>query len=140
MTVEYTKARTASIVARYVEAVNAGADYDARTALVAELADELSVEAEIDVSEGSVRSKLVSEGVYVSKVKAEKASDSNSKEAYGKALSAIVGTDVMSLTKGTKADLKAVVEYIKTASDALNAQYGVKEVGTEDSADTSVEA
>ena len=128
MTVEYTKARTAVIVERYVAAVEDGLDYDARTALVAELADELSGEAKVDVTEGSVRSKLVSEGVYVGKTKVKTADTGTTKDAYVKALSAIVGKDVKSFEKATKADLKAVVDYITTASAVKAADEGVDEV------------
>ena len=126
MTEVYTKDVVADMVDRYEDAVGRGADYDARSAVVKELAGEL------DVSEASVRSKLVAEKVYVAKAKAEGTADGTSKEAYAKALSAIVGVELKSVTKATKADLKAIVEYIKTASDALNAEYGVKEVGSED--------
>ena len=135
MTVEYTKARTDVIVARYVEAVEAGADYDARTALVAELADELSAEAKVDVTEGSVRSKLVAEKVYVGKVKA-KAVDATSKEAYVKALRDVTGLALASFDKPTKTDLKALFEWIATASDQFNAENGI----VEPQAETVVEA
>lgn len=126
MTVEYTKARTDVIVSAYVQAVASGADYDARSALVVELANELSAEAEVSVTEGSVRSKLVSEGVYVGKAVSSNAG--TSKEAYVKALSAIVGKDVSSFEKATKTDLKAVVDYITTASSQKAADEGVNEV------------
>ena len=118
----YTKVVVADIVERYEDAVGRGADYDARRAVVLELA------AELDVSEESVRGKLVAERVYVGKPKVGSDTTSTSKEAYAKALSAIVGKDVGSLSKGTKADLKAVVDYITQASACRSADEGVDEV------------
>ena len=118
----YTEAVVADIVERYEDAVGRGADYDARTAVVLELAGELKV------SEASVRSKLVAEKVYVAKAKAASAADTTSKEAYAKALSAIVGTELKSVTKATKTDLKAIVDYITQASACRSADEGVDEV------------
>ena len=106
----YTKDVVADMVERYEDAVGRGADYDARSAVVAELADEL------DVTVNSVRAKLTAEKVYVAKAKAKTEDTVTSKEAYAKALSAIVGKELKSATKMTKVDLKAVVDYITLAS------------------------
>ena len=119
----YTKAVVADAVERYTDV--ADATYEARTEVVKELAEEYGV------SVASMRSKLVAERVYVAKEKAEGTSDSTSKDAYAKALSAIVGTELKSVTKATKADLKAIVDYITLASAVADADAGVKEVGTE---------
>lgn len=120
-TVEYTAEVTEAVVTRYVASVEAGDTYAERSALVKEIADELGA------SEASVRGKLTAEKVYVGKEKAKaKGSDVTSKDAYVKALEAIVGTELKSLTKATKADLKAVVEYITTASDQADAEAGVR--------------
>ena len=106
----YTKEVVADIVDRYEDAVGRGADYDERSAVVKELADEL------EVTVASVRSKLVAEKVYVAKAKAKTEDSGTSKDAYAKALSAIVGKELKSATKMTKVDLKAVVDYITLAS------------------------
>lgn len=118
----YTEAVVAEMVARYTDAVGRGADYDERTAVVKALADEL------EVTDASVRSKLVAEKVYVAKAKTTSADAVTSKEAYVKALSAIVGKDVKSFEKATKADLKFVVDYITQASACRSADEGVDEV------------
>ena len=115
----YTKDVVADIVERYEDAVGRGADYDARSAIVAELADEL------EVTVASVRSKLVAEKVYVAKAKTATEVGGTSKDAYAKALSAIVGTELKSATKMTKVDLKAIVDYITTASDRSDAEAGI---------------
>lgn len=107
---EYTAEMTADIVDRYQEAVQSGADYTARTALVKEIADELQT------TEASVRSKLVSEKVYVAKERAATAKDSKSKEEYVKALRAVTGLDLRSAEKMTKTDIVGIFEFIKTAS------------------------
>lgn len=118
----YTEAVVATMVARYLDAVGRGADYDERTAVVKALADEL------EVTDASVRSKLVAEKVYVAKAKTVSATEGTSKEAYAKALSAIVGTELKSVTKATKADLKAIVDYITEASACRSADEGIDEV------------
>jgi hypothetical protein len=128
MTVEYTQAVSDSIKARFVELKATGADYDTRTALVQDIADELTATMKVEVSEASVRSKLVSMKVYVGKAKKESEVGATSKEAYVKALGAIVGTSVTSFEKATKADLKAVVDYITAASAARAADEGVDEL------------
>lgn len=113
MTVEYTKELTASIVDRYTDAVDAGADYDTRKALVQEIADEL------ETTEASVRSKLVAEKVYVAKATATSGEkDSTSKAEYVKALRAVTGLELKSFDKGaTKADIKALFDFIVAESD-----------------------
>jgi len=113
MTIEYTAEVTATIVDRYMEAVASGADYEARRTVVKELADEL------ETSEASVRSKLVAEKVYVAKetAKSDKAKDSKDKEAYVKALRAVTALELRSIDKATKADVKALFDFIVQASD-----------------------
>ena len=128
MTVEYTQSRTKALVDRYTAAVKAGANYDARTALVKELAAELTVEAEVEVTEGSVRSKLVSEKVYVAKEKAKGEADSNDKEAYIKALRAVTGLELKSVDKATKVDIKALFQKFVDTSNQFHADNGIDEV------------
>ena len=123
-TFEYTAELTAKVVGAYVEAVEAGADYATRTAVVKALADEL------ETSEASVRSKLVSERVYVAKEATAKEKDTTSKEAYIKALEAIVGAKLKSFDKATKADIKVVVDYITVASAQADAEAGRLEQGS----------
>ena len=115
----YTDAVVADVVERY-EAV-ADENYDTRTAVVKELADEYGV------SVPSMRAKLVNEKVYRAKEKAEGTGAGASKDEYVRALSAIVGKDVKSFTKATKADLKVVVDYITTASAQRDADQGIVE-------------
>lgn len=115
----YTKEVVADAVERYLAV--ADEDYNTRKAVVAELADEYGV------SVASMRSKLVAERVYKAKETAKGDTSGTSKDEYVKALSAIVGTDLKSLTKATKADLKAVVDYITTASSQRDAEMGVVE-------------
>ena len=120
----YTDTVVADVVERY-EAVK-DESYATRTAVVQELADEYGV------SVSSMRSKLVNEKVYRAKEKATGATGAGtSKDEYARALSAIVGTELKSVTKATKADLKAIVDYITQASAQRDADAGVKEVGTE---------
>ena len=115
----YTKDVVADVVARYEAVV--GEAYETRTAVVKELADEYGV------SVASMRSKLVNERVYKAKEKAESDTSGTSKDEYVKALSAIVGVELKSMTKATKADLKAVVDYITVASAQRDADNGVVE-------------
>ena len=120
-TFEYTDEMTARVVDAYVEAVEAGLDYDARKAVVQSLADEL------ETSEASVRSKLVSEKVYVAKetAKASGAKDSKDKDAYVKALRAVTALELKSIDKATKADVKALFEFITQASAQAEADASV---------------
>jgi hypothetical protein len=117
----YTEAVVADIVERYTDLVGRGAEYAERSALVAELADEF------DVTVASLRSKLVAEKVYVAKAETKAEVGATSKEAYAKALSAIVGVELKSVSKATKADLKAIVDYVTTASAVADAEAGRKE-------------
>ena len=109
----YTETVVANLVARYTDV--AEKDYDARTAVVKELADELKQ------SVASVRSKLVREGVYVAKVAAKSATSGKTKEDYVKALEAISGETLTSFSKATKKDLEAFWGYIVKASDKADA-------------------
>ena len=115
----YTETVVADVVERY-EAVK-DENYATRTAVVKELAEEYGVSVQ------SMRSKLVNEKVYRAKEKAEASGAGTSKDEYVRALSAIVGTDVKSFTKATKADLKTVVDYITQASAVRDADMGVVE-------------
>lgn len=111
MAIEYTAEMTSEIVARYVEAVEKGADYADRTELVKQIADELQT------TPASVRSKLVSERVYVAKERTAGASDSTSKAEYVKALRAVTALELKSAEKLTKTDVKALFDFIVSASD-----------------------
>ena len=115
----YTDTVVADVVERY-EAVK-DENYATRTAVVKELAEEYGVSVQ------SMRSKLVNEKVYRAKEKAEGTGAGASKDEYVRALSAIVGKDVKSFTKATKADLKVVVDYITTASAQRDADQGIVE-------------
>ena len=129
MTVEYTEAVSNEIKARYVAAKESGADYDTRAALVRQIADELTVSMKVDVTENSVRGKLVSMKVYEGKTaKASANKDGRSKEEYVKALRAVTGLELTSFDKPTRTDLKAVFEFIVTMSDQFHADNGVDEV------------
>ena len=117
----YTETVTAEIVGRYVDAVESGATYDERTALVAEIAEELEVNAV------SVRGKLVAEKVYVAKTatKAGEKRGTRTKADVVKALEAVTGVSLTSFEKATKVDLEAMFNFIVTASDEFNADRGL---------------
>lgn len=124
----YTDKVVADLVARY----NAVRDenYETRTAVVQEVADELEVER------ASVIGKLVSiPGTYVAKVVAKATkTGSRTKEDYVAALEAVTGIDELGSFVNTRKDqLEAVFNFIVTASDEFNAANGltVPEVGTE---------
>lgn len=113
----YTDAVVADLTERY-EAV-AEEDYTTRSAVVAEIADELGVK------EASVRSKLVSLRIYRPKEKGESNGTAGTrKEAYVAAIEAVAGTEMPSLVKATKADLKALFDFIKQTSIAQDAAVG----------------
>lgn len=116
MTIEYTAEITRDIVSRYTDALEAGADYEARAELIREIAGELTSD-EVEVTEQSVRGKLVAEKVYVGKEKAksEKAG-SYTKEDFVKALRTVTGLELKSIDKATKADIQGLFEYITQAS------------------------
>ena len=120
----YTEDVTRDVVARYVDAVEAGATYDERTALVAEIAEELQVAAT------SVRGKLVAEKVYVAKT-AGNTRGTRTKADVVKALEAVTGVSLTSFEKATKADLEAMFTFIVTASDEFNADRGLTVPGAE---------
>ena len=109
----YTETVMANLVARYKDVV--AKDYDTRTAVVKELADELKV------SVASVRSKLVREGVYVAKEAAKTKGAGMSKDEYVKALEAVSGETLTSFTKATKKDLEAFWNYMVKANDKFEA-------------------
>lgn len=122
----YTETITESVVARYVNAVESGANYDERTQLVAEIARELGVEAT------SVRGKLVAEKVYVSKEATKGKRAVRTKEAVVEALEAVTGIDELgSFTKARKDELEALFNFIVTASDQFNADHGLALPGDE---------
>lgn len=112
MAFEYTVEMTDRVVSEYVAAVKAGADYEARQAVVKALA------VELETTVPSVRGKLVSEKVYVAKetAKGEGKGDSQDKDAYVKALRAVTGLELRSVDKATKADVKALFDFIVQAS------------------------
>jgi len=107
----YTETVMANLVARYGDVVKE--NYDARTAVVKQLAEELKV------SVPSLRAKLVGEGVYVAKEAAK--TNGMSKEEYVKAFEAISGETLTSFNKATKKDLEAFWGYVVKASDKADA-------------------
>jgi len=109
----YTDTVVENLVTRYNDVK--GENYEARSAVVKELADELKV------SVGSVRSKLVRENVYVAKETAKSTSKGMSKEEYVKAFEAVSGESLTSFNKATKKDLEAFWNYIVKASDQKDA-------------------
>ena len=117
----YTPEVTAEIVERYTDLVGKGADYEARTALVKEIAAELEVEV------ASVRGKLASEKVYVAKAPVKGSEATVTKEALAKAVGAVIGTEVPTLAKASKRDLETLWNFLRTASDQFNADNGVTE-------------
>lgn len=101
---------TEDTVARLVEAYTSAEDEAGRAAVVKDFAEDL------DVSEASIRGKLVAEGVYVAKAKAAKgASDRVTKaDLVGKIAEAMgVSVDsVASLEKATKSTLESLVKFV----------------------------
>ena len=95
-------------------------DYDTRTAVVKALAEKFGT------TEGSVRSKLVSEDVYVGKEKAEgeTAKVTTSKAELVSAFGAVVGMPLPSMEKMTKRDLQALWDWIVLSSDQRAADTG----------------
>ena len=108
----YTETVVSNMVARYKDVV--AKDYDTRSAVVAELADELKQTV------GSVRSKLVREGVYVAKETTKASGATKSKEDIVKALEAISGETLTSFNKATKKDLEAFWSYLVKANDKFD--------------------
>ena len=104
---------TDEVVTEIVDTYSAASDgdYDARSAVVKELAEKF------EVSVASVRSKLVREGVYVAKEAAKSATSGKTKEDYVKALEAISGESLTSFSKATKKDLEAFWNYVVKAND-----------------------
>ena len=116
MTEVYTEEVVAGLVSDYLEV--ADQDYETRTALVKDLADELGV------SVASVRGKLVKAGVYKANetVKADGTGTKGmAKEDYVKALEAISGESLGSFAKATKKDLAAFWGYMVKANDKFEA-------------------
>jgi len=110
----YTKEVMEDMVARYTDVVKE--DYDVRSAVLVELADELKQ------SVASVRAKLVREGVYVAKEATKGTATGMSKDEYVKAFEAVAGVELKSFTKATKKDLAAFWEYLVKASDRAEAE------------------
>ena len=116
----YTDEVTARVVARYNEVRDE--NYEVRTEVVAAIAEDLGVEAT------SVRGKLVAEKVYVAKAPTKgTAGASVTKGELAKAVGAVVGADVPTLAKASKADLETLWDFLRTASDQFNADNGVTE-------------
>lgn len=105
---------TESVVADMVERYTAVRDekYEVRANVVKELASELGVH------EASVRGKLKFAGVYVSK-EAENADKetAQTKASIVAALSAVVGKEVKSFEKASKADLETLWGFIRNMND-----------------------
>lgn len=114
----YTDAVVADVKGRYVELRDAGASYDERSALVKEIA------AELGVKEASVRQKLVSLQVYKAKEAAKDAKGTSgvTKEDLAKAFGSLMGRDMTSLTKASKADLQALWNYFVAQSEQANVE------------------
>jgi len=112
----YTEAVVAEMVKVYNEVINR--DYDARTAVVKQLATNLGQTV------ASVRSKLVAEKVYKAKEASASSAKGITKEEYVKALEAMAGTSLTSFTKASKKDLKALMDFIVAASATKDADEG----------------
>lgn len=121
MTAKFDSNAVDTIVGTYVAAVEEGKDYEARQAVMKELA------AEFDATIPQIRGKLVTEKVYVKKEEAAKAATVGlSKEDLAKALNAFTGLEMTSVTKMTKKDLTALWERLVELSDIRNADEGKK--------------
>ena len=107
---EWNDENSAEVVERYSEV--AGEDYKTRTAMDTELADELGI------SVPRVRSKLVSEEVYVGKPKAESNGTAGTrKSAYVAFIGTMIGASVPSFEGATKEDLIKVAAFLKGKND-----------------------
>ena len=109
----YTDTVTADIVDRYVELRDSGADYNTRTELVNEMANELKVKP------ASVRAKLTSERVYVAKEKAKTGTAGQTKEQIAAAFGAVIGKNVPSIAKASKTDLETLWNFYKELNDTM---------------------
>ena len=112
----YTAEVVTSVTDRYVELRDSGADYDKRSALVKEIAEELGVK------EASVRQKLVSLRVYKAKETTKETSTGVTKEDLAKAFGSLMGRDMTSLTKSSKADVQALWDYFIAQSEQANVE------------------
>ena len=116
----FTKEQTAVIVGTYVADAE-GLDYDARTAVVKDLADEFKV------TENVIRGVLVAEGVYVKKeVTAAKAAAGRvDKAALAKSFTAFLGgLELKSLGNMTGKDMQALWDRLVEMSDIRNVETG----------------
>ena len=115
----YTDAVVADIKARY----NAVRDeeYEVRTTVVQEIADELEVER------ASVIGKLVSLDVYVPKAQKAREATTVTKEALAGAVGTVIGREVPSFAKAKKDELEALWDFLRTSSDQFHADRGIVE-------------
>ena len=118
MTAKFSKEAISVIVGEY--AAVAAEDYDARTAVVKELADRY------EVTENVIRGKLVAEGVYVKKeiLNTSVQNKRVDKEAVSKAVEAFLGVKIKSVRNMTGKDLTAMWERLVELSDVKNAELG----------------
>lgn len=116
---KFTKEQIATIVGTY-EADAIGQDYDARTAVVADLADEFKVTVPV------IRGVLVAEGVYVKKEAATgkvAVAKVNKGEIVG-AFEAAFGIKLPSMDKMTGKDLVVFWDRFVEMSEVRNANEG----------------
>lgn len=114
---KYTVEAVTAMTSAYVAAVAADADYEARSAVVKQLADEQGV------SVPAVRGVLVNAGVYVAKEAganaAKSATGKFSKEELVKAFEAVTGEpSLKGLTGATQKDLQKLWDWVVSTSDA----------------------
>lgn len=115
MATKFTDAQVDVIVGTYVAAVDEGADYAARAAVMAEMAEDMGV------SINAIRGKLVAEKVYIGKASTEKseAAKVGSKEDYRKAFEAATGKSLKSMENMTKKDLVTLWDYMVNTFDRV---------------------
>ena len=101
MTNVYTPEVITTLTADYV-----GAENDAQRAEVVK-----TFAQKLEVTVPSVRGKLVSEGVYIAKVKATTGSGT-SKDSFANAVRAMTGLELRSATKMTRNDLEALATFL----------------------------
>lgn len=82
------------------------------------------IAAKVGKSVPSVRAKLASLGVYVSKAKAEKPAEKGekaNKEALASLLAELVGVNLLNIEAASKAALLALINAIKTRDEKISA-------------------
>lgn len=110
---KYTVEQVSAMTAAYVAAVAANKDYEARSAVVAEVA------AEMNLTVPQVRGVLVNAGVYIPAAKAATSKASQvSKEELVKAFEAVTGeANLKGLTGATRKDLQKLWDWVVSVSD-----------------------